>query len=77
MSFRVHVRSVAQAELDEIHDHYEKVKPGLGGRFTDAFDACLEVLEVNPFFQKRKGDYRYLMLHKFRTAWCSPLRGTG
>ncbi|HNR56619.1 MAG TPA: type II toxin-antitoxin system RelE/ParE family toxin [Flavobacteriales bacterium] len=38
---------------------------GLGVRFADALQACLDQLATNPKHQKRKGDFRHVMVEKF------------
>jgi plasmid stabilization system protein ParE len=65
MSFTVVVRAAAQAEAVDAYLWYEERSSGLGARFADALQACLDELAFNPKLQKRKGEYRHKMLDKF------------
>ncbi|MBS1546186.1 MAG: type II toxin-antitoxin system RelE/ParE family toxin [Bacteroidetes bacterium] len=68
---KVVVQVEAQAEVDAIRIYQNTIDPKRGQRFIDAFHACLEQLKANPSFQKRKGNYRHLMLRKlpYRVAF--------
>lgn len=65
MSFTVVVRAAAQAEAVDAFLWYEERSRGLGVRFADALQDCLDQLAVNPKNQKRKGDFRHVMVEKF------------
>jgi plasmid stabilization system protein ParE len=56
------VQPEAQEEVDAILLHQNGLGPKRGSRFIEAFEACLEQLQANPAYQKRKGNYRYVML---------------
>lgn len=68
---KVIVQPEAQEEVNAIRTHQNGLDPKRGQRFIEAFEACLEQLKANPSFQKRKGNYRHLMLHKlpYRVAF--------
>jgi hypothetical protein len=68
---KVIVQVEAQEEVDAIRIYQNTLDPNRGQRFIDAFQACLEQLKTNPSFQKRKGNFRHLMLHKlpYRVAF--------
>lgn len=59
---KVVVQPEAQAEVAAIRAYQNSLGPERGQRFIEAFQAFLEQLQANPSFQKRKGDYRHLML---------------
>jgi plasmid stabilization system protein ParE len=58
------VQAEAQEEVNAIRIYQNSLHPKRGKRFIDAFEACLEQLKANPSFQRRKGNYRHLMLLK-------------
>lgn len=61
---KVIVQPEAQKEVDAIRIYQNGFDLRRGQRFIDAFEACLEQLRINPNYQKRKGNYRHVMLHK-------------
>jgi len=65
------VQPAAQEEVNAIRIYQNGIDPERGKRFIEAFEACLEQLKSNPSRQKRKGNYRHLMLHKlpFRVVY--------
>ncbi len=65
MNYSVVVRAAAQAEAVDAFLWYEARNKGLGVRFADALQACLDQLATNPKHQKRKGDFRHVMVDKF------------
>lgn len=68
---KVIVQPEAQEEVSAIRTYQNSLDPKRGQRFIEAFEVCLEQLKANPSFQKRKGNYRHLMLHKlpYRVAF--------
>jgi len=68
---KVIVQPEAQEEVNAIRIYQNSIDPMRGQRFIEAFEACLEQLSANPSFQKRKGNYRHLMLRKlpYRVAF--------
>lgn len=69
--YKVVVQPEAQEEVEAIRIYQNSLDPQRGRRFIDAFQACLEQLMANPSFQKRRGNYRHVMLHKlpYRVAF--------
>lgn len=65
MSYPVVVRKAAEAEAADAYRWYEERRAGLGERFADALQACLEQLALNPKLQKRKGEFRHVLVDKF------------
>lgn len=65
MSYTVVVRAAAQAEAAEAYLWYEERSRGLGDRFANALQACFDRLAHNPKVQKRKDDFRHMMVEKF------------
>ena len=65
MSYTVQVLPEATEEVAEIYAYYEGEEPGLGHRFQQALNECYQSLALNPSGQKRKGDFRHSMVHKF------------
>ena len=61
---KVVVQPEAQDEVDSIRILQNGLDPKRGQRFIEAFAACLEQLKLYPSFQKRKGNYRHIILHK-------------
>ncbi len=61
---RVVVQPEAQEEVNAIRVHQNGLAPKRGQRFIEAFEACLQELGANPSYQKRKGEYRQVMLRK-------------
>lgn len=60
------VQPEAQAEIQEIYDHLEEGKPGLGDRFVDGLEACCSYIRQFPFgHQVRRGHYRHAMIAGF------------
>ena len=75
MSFTVQVLPEATEEVGVIFGYYESAKPGLGTRFQQALDECYQGLALNPTGQKRKGDFRHAMVHKFPYRVVYEVRG--
>lgn len=48
------VQPEAQQEAEEVRDHYDDIKPGLGDRFIAAFDDRLALLEHGPKFASER-----------------------
>ncbi|MBP8823849.1 MAG: type II toxin-antitoxin system RelE/ParE family toxin [Flavobacteriales bacterium] len=66
MSYKLRIRLAAQAEAARIHDWYEARSKGLGGRFADALEECLQSIQRNPTgLQIRKGKYRHDLVSRF------------
>jgi uncharacterized DUF497 family protein len=65
MNYSVVVRAAAQAEAVDAFLWYEARSKDLGVRFADALQACLDHLVINPKHQKRKGDFRHIMVNRF------------
>lgn len=65
MSYTVVVRAAAQAEAAEAFLWYEERRPGLGHRFADALQKCLDQLAENPKLQMRKDEFRHAMVESF------------
>jgi hypothetical protein len=61
---KVVVQPEAQEEVDAIRIYQNSLDPKRGQRFIDAFQVCLVQLRTNPSFQKRKSNYRHVMLEK-------------
>lgn len=61
--YRVIVQPEAQEEVDVIRTDQNGLDPKRGRRFIQAFEACLRELNAHPLVQKRKGNYRHLMLN--------------
>ena len=61
---KVIVQPEAQEEVDAIRIYQNGLDSKRGQRFIEAFEACLEQLRTNPSYQKRKGNYRHVMLRK-------------
>ena len=60
------VQPEAHAEVIEIFDHLEEVKPGLGHRFLDQLEECFDLIRQYPIgFQIRWKHYRYGYLEGF------------
>ena len=75
MSFTVQVLPEATEEVGVIFGYYEGGKPGLGHRFQHALNDCCQSLALNPSGQKRKGDFRHAMVHKFPYRVVYEVRG--
>ncbi|MBL0128719.1 MAG: type II toxin-antitoxin system RelE/ParE family toxin [Flavobacteriales bacterium] len=75
MSYTVQVLPEATEEIGEIFTDYERGKPGLGHRFLQALNACYQSLALSPSGQKRKGDFRHAMVHKFPYRVVYEVRG--
>ena len=65
MKYTVVVRASAQAEAAKAFLWYEQRSKGLGLRFADSLNACLDQLSKNPAFQLQKNGFRYVELEKF------------
>lgn len=61
--FRVIIQPEAQEEVNAIRVYQNGLDPKRARRFIEAFEECLEQLKAVPSFQKRKNNYRHLMLH--------------
>jgi plasmid stabilization system protein ParE len=65
MNYTVVVRAAAQHDAAEAYLWYEVRSVGLGVRFADALQACLDRLARNPKLQKRQGAFRHAIVEKF------------
>jgi plasmid stabilization system protein ParE len=60
------VQPEAQAEIEQIYDHLEEAKPGLGDRFVDALEVCFNYIRRSPLgHQIRRKHYRHAMVEGF------------
>lgn len=75
MSYTVQVLPEVTEDVAEIFAYYEGEKPGLGHRFQHALNECYQSLALNPSGQKRKGDFRHAMVHKFPYRVVYEVRG--
>ncbi|MBK7944535.1 MAG: type II toxin-antitoxin system RelE/ParE family toxin [Flavobacteriales bacterium] len=75
MSYTVQVLPEATEEVTEIFAYYEGEQQGLGQRFQHALNECYRSLALNPSGQKRKGDFRHAMVHKFPYRVVYEVRG--
>jgi hypothetical protein len=65
MKFTVKVMPEAVQEMAEVFAYYEGVAPGLGERFLDALGRCYSELAANPWREKRKADFRHVVVPRF------------
>jgi toxin ParE1/3/4 len=66
MKYNVTFRPIAQAEVRETFDWYEKQRIGLGDDFERAVEAAVEKLSENPAsYQTVHGDTRRILLTRF------------
>jgi hypothetical protein len=60
------VQPEAQAEVQEVHDHLEHLRPGTGDRFAAELKACYMHIRQFPFgFQVRRRHYRHAPVKGF------------
>lgn len=65
MTFRIHIRPAAKADIASAAAWYEARKPGLGQRFILNTIKSIEALALNALI--------YRMRHKrFKARWCIP-----
>jgi len=58
-NYKLIVKEEADQEITEAYRWYESKSEGLGERFLDALDECLEAIDINPTtFQKEHKDQR-------------------
>lgn len=64
--YNIEVGSRAKIEIEEAFEYYNNLQNSqLGEKFLNDYLQAIELLEINPFFQKRFNDYRVLPLNKF------------
>lgn len=65
MGYKVHFSKVALLEFYETYDYYYEIHPSIALKFDTELNHNLDVLEVNPYFEKRYNGYRFSPLFKF------------
>ena len=73
--YNVLVQPEVQEEVDAIRRYQTGLDPKRGRRFMDAFNTCLLELRAKPSFQKRKGNYRHVVLRKLPFRVVFEVRG--
>ncbi len=64
--YNIEVGSRAKFEIEEAFDYYNNLPyDQLGEKFLNDYLLTIELLEINPFFQKRFNNYRVIPLNKF------------
>jgi toxin ParE1/3/4 len=64
--YNIEVGSRAKFEIEEAFDYYNNLpNDRLGEKFLNDYLLTIELLEINPFFQKRLNNYRVIPLNKF------------
>lgn len=65
MGYNVIFSKEANADFFETYDYYYEIHPSIALKFNTELNHNLDILEVNPFFEKRYYGYRFLPLFKF------------
>ena len=66
MTYALLIRPEAESDMLEAYAWYEERKPGLGGEFLNAVDACLEAIRRHPLaYATVKGEARRALMKRF------------
>lgn len=66
MSFTVHIRPDAEADIEEAASWYEKQRPKLGDDFLDEVQCTLQILVENPYlYAVVHRNTRRALIHRF------------
>lgn len=66
MNYSLLIKQEALEDLQETFDYYEEQRKGLGKRFLDSVEKCMNRLEKNPLhFQIKKKTFREAVVKTF------------
>ena len=71
---RLEFLRLAERELNEAGQYYDREEPGLGASFLQEVHRCLESIEASPESGAiLRGSVRRRLLRRFRTPFCTGL----
>ena len=65
MIYKIVIETRALQDLQNAISFYENRQKGLGNKFYQVIQKHIEILKVNPYFQKNYKDYRAIPIRKF------------
>jgi len=66
MNYKFVIRPEAEVEIEEAYQWYEARQPGLGKDFLLRVDACLSLIQKNPYsYSVKYKQVRQALLHRF------------
>ncbi len=65
MKYKVIIEQPVYSEINAAVSYYDELEPGLGKKFFNEISGCIEIIRINPFFQVRYKDYRFLPVKTF------------